>query len=142
MSDKTGFDRVHRLWAEVDFRQKAIFRMYPHAKIRTTRGGQGYDPSQPSVVLVIMGETADDVVYDHELTMLSRAIDEELGKLQKKTDTDWPDNHPGMQMNKFLVAILACACSDDTWNGEARSAWDTVRGKSAVDQLAELEHDE
>lgn len=124
-------ERLKKLWDEIRFRREAIWKLYPKARVIFTSGGFFYDMEQPSAVLIIMHadtKTGDvNVVYEHELTLLSRAIDKENRKLLRLDEepVKVPGDHPSLVMNQFVRTVLACACSEENWS-KVKEAWRDV----------------
>lgn len=118
-----GPSRLDQLYAEKTFRQKALFRMFPGAKIRNT-GGPSWDMHGPSAVLVVLHEEGTHGVhYDHELTLLAREIDKELARMREgrpnigdDNTQKWPrHDHPVIQQNQIFDLLVSCACDEETW---------------------------
>lgn len=137
------WDRWHALWAELKFRRKAIGRVYPDARFRSSHG-PFWDMSGPAVEQVIIG---DSVHYDHEMSLLSRAIDActpAAGSLKRDMDASntkqWPQHdHAIVQMNQYFDLLVACACSDEDWErDDVQNIWMRMMGKKPLDELAKV----
>lgn len=124
-------EKCKKLWAEYKFRQQAIWRLYPGARIRVGRGGGSWDTGQPSVVHVVLDDTADGVIYDHEMSRLMQAIDREmadyLAEALAKNPPD-PESLP-MKMRDMGIAFAAMATSDQTWTEGVQGFWKKARGE-------------
>jgi hypothetical protein len=116
--------RYDALWAEVRHRQKAIGRVWgPNVSFMTTHGGFFWDWGQPAAVLVCVGgEDKHSVHYDEELTLLHRAIDEEIRKVTQQPSFG-ADPTPSMDdslknirnMNQAILMLVAAASDDQLW---------------------------
>lgn len=126
-------EAYNKLRAEYAFRSKAIFRLYPKASIRVGKGGGAWDHGQPSVVLVIIGDDTHDVIYDHELTKLQRAMDRVFAPLVEEALASHPPDPNGlaMKMKTLVLAFATMATSERTWTDHIKGLWErfTEQGK-------------
>lgn len=125
-------DAYKKLRAEYAFRSKAIFRLYPHARIRVSKGGGCWDHGQPSVVLVVIGDDTHDVIYDHELTKLQRAMDKLFEPLVNEALQNRPldPEGPAMKWKLATLAFSTLASSEETWTDEVKALWEKKLGVS------------
>lgn len=136
--------RYHALWAEYKFRQKAIFRLYPEAKIRTGSGAP-WDRHGPEVVLVILGEDSHGVYYDQEMSLLQQQIAIEQRKTMNIPDIGsgntkrWPSHdHPIIQMNQYYDLLVSCACDEETWaRDDVQDVYAKMFHKEPLDRIVE-----
>jgi len=132
--------RSDALWSELRFRRKAIGRLYPGARFRSGRGGFTWDRSQPSAVQVLLG---DSVIYDEELSLLTRAIDEEQQRTHPvpplENKQEWPlHSHRLEQSNQMLDLLVSFACDDESWErDDVQNLYANMFGKQPLDRIVE-----
>lgn len=133
------------LWAEYKFRQKAIFRLYPDAKIRTGSGNP-WDMHGPDVVHVVLdSESSHGVYYDHEMSLLQTQIHIEMRKASSYPDIvgentkDWPfHDNKVVQMNQMMDLMVSCACDEKTWQrDDVQDIYAKMFNKQPLDRIVE-----
>jgi hypothetical protein len=126
---------LHRaLWAEIKFRQKVLWRLYPEASFRYTQGGFFWDRNQPSYVLVILNKTSRGVHVDEEMSLLMQAIDANQACTLPEPDPQ----HPVAKQNSAFDTLVACACLDEMWErDDVQDFYARMMGKEPLDRLVE-----
>ena len=139
-------NRRDALWSEMRFRQKVIRRIYPQAWFRMTSGGFFWDMDQPSVVLVVLHDKDSSGVHiDEEMTLLSRALDEEMRRenspplITLESTPQWPDHaHPIIRANQYFDLMVSCACDDEDWaRDDVQDCYAKIMNKQPLDRMVE-----
>lgn len=137
--------RYHKLWAEHKMRQRAIFRLYPEAKVRTGFGSP-WDMHGPATVMVILHPGDDHgVYYDQEMSLLQQQIHIEMRKTSDFPDVvgentqQWPmHDNKIVQMNQMVDFLVSCACDEKTWNrDEVQDIYARMFQKEPLDRIVE-----